>query len=132
MAREFKRADRVADAMQRCLATAIPQEIRDPRVGMVNINSVVVAKDLTMAKIYVTLVGETDAERCKTTVQILNKASAYLRTLVGKEMSLRVVPRLFFYYDESSVRGQQLSHLIDKAVAADKAAQQAQDPQDED
>ena len=52
MAREFKRSDRVADAVQRSLAQAIPNEVRDPRLGMVNINAVVVAKDLTMAKVF--------------------------------------------------------------------------------
>jgi ribosome-binding factor A len=121
MAREFKRADRVADAVQRCLAQVIPLEIRDPRLGMVNINAVVVAKDLTTAKIYVTLVGEADEQRCRQSVEILNKASSYLRTLLSKDVSLRISPRLYFYYDESSVRGQALSHLIDRAVASDRA-----------
>ncbi len=125
MAREFKRADRVADAVQRCLAQAIPREVRDPRIGMININSVVIAKDLTTAKIYVTLVGEPDAERCIASVKILNKTATFLRSIVGKELTLRSCPRLFFYYDESSVRGQHLSHLIDRAVAADQAHQAA-------
>ena len=38
MPREFARTDRVADAIQRILATAITQEIRDPRVGLVSVN----------------------------------------------------------------------------------------------
>ena len=57
MAREFTRSDRVADAVQRLLAQMIPAEIRDPRVGMVNVNSVDVARDLSIAKVYVTVVG---------------------------------------------------------------------------
>ncbi|RYD93898.1 MAG: 30S ribosome-binding factor RbfA [Sphingobacteriales bacterium] len=123
MAREFKRADRVADAVQRSLAKAIPNEVRDPRLGMVNINAVVVAKDLTMAKVYFTLVGEQDAARAKQAVEILNKVASFLRGIVCKDVALRISPRLFFYYDESSVRGQALSQLIDKAVASDKAHQ---------
>lgn len=121
MAREFKRADRVADAVQRSLAQAIPNEVRDPRLGMVNINAVVVAKDLTMAKVYFTLVGENDAARCRQAVEILNKTASFLRSIVCKDVALRISPRLFFYYDESSVRGQALSQLIDKAVASDRA-----------
>lgn len=124
MAREFKRADRVADAVQRSLAKAIPNEVRDPRLGMVNINAVVVAKDLTMAKVYFTLVGEQDAARAKQAVEILNKVASFLRGIVCKDVALRISPRLFFYYDESSVRGQALSQLIDKAVASDKAHSQ--------
>lgn len=121
MAKEYTRSDRVADAVQRSLAQLIPAEIRDPRVGMVNINSVDVARDLTLAKVYVTFVGETSPKACQESVAILNKAASFLRTLVGQDLTVRSTPRLQFYYDESSVRGQVLSNLIDRAVAADKA-----------
>lgn len=121
MAKEYTRSDRVADAVQRSLAQLIPAEIRDPRVGMVNINSVDVARDLTLAKVYVTFIGETNPKACQDSVAILNKAASFLRTLVGRDLTVRSTPRLQFYYDESSVRGQVLSNLIDRAVAADKA-----------
>jgi ribosome-binding factor A len=121
MAKEFTRSDRVADAVQRSLAQLIPAEIRDPRVGMVNINSVVVARDLTFAKVYVTFVGEDNPKACEESVAILNKAASFLRTLVGRSLTTRITPRLQFYYDESAVRGQVLSSLIDRAIAADRA-----------
>ena len=121
MAKEFTRSDRVADAVQRSLAQLIPAEIRDPRLGMVNINSVEVARDLTLAKVYVTFVGETNPQACQESVAILNKTASFLRTLVGRELTIRSTPRLQFYYDESAVRGQVLSNLIDRAVAADRA-----------
>ncbi len=130
MAKEFSRSDRVADAVQRSLAHLIPAEIRDPRLGMVNINSVDVARDLTLAKVYVTFVGETNPKACQDSVAILNKAASFLRTLVGKELTVRSTPRLQFYYDESSVRGQILSNLIDRAVAADRANHQDLDEQE--
>lgn len=109
--------------MQRQLALTIPKEIRDPRLGMVNINAVEVARDLSMAKVYVTLVGESDAKICRQSVDVLNRAANYLRGLLGREMTLRSVPKIQFYFDESAVRGQQLSRLIDEAVAQDKAGQ---------
>ena len=46
MARDFKRTDRIADQIQRDLASLIQREIKDPRLGMVTINHVKVAKDL--------------------------------------------------------------------------------------
>lgn len=121
MAKEFHRSDRVADAIQRSLALLIQQEIRDPRVGMVNINDVTVTRDLAYAKVFVTLIGEKDDEACETSVAILNKASAFLRNLVAKELTTRITPHLKFYYDKTSVRGQELSNLIDRAVASDQA-----------
>lgn len=121
MAREFKRADRVADAVQRSLAQMIPMEISDPRLGMVNINTVQVTRDLANAKVFVTFVGQDDAQACRESVAILNSAAPYLRTLLGKELSTRVTPRLHFVYDESSVKGQAIRQLIDKAIASDNA-----------
>ncbi|MEQ8514320.1 MAG: ribosome-binding factor A, partial [Chromatocurvus sp.] len=37
MAREFSRTQRVADYLQRELATLIQQELRDPRLGMISL-----------------------------------------------------------------------------------------------
>ena len=45
MAREFNRTDRVADQIQRELATLIQLEVKDPRVGMVTITGVDVSKE---------------------------------------------------------------------------------------
>ncbi|MCP8899779.1 30S ribosome-binding factor RbfA [Gilvimarinus xylanilyticus] len=120
MPREFARADRVADAIQRYLANMIQQEIRDPRVGMVNINSVTISRDMAYAKVYITVVGG-DEQEGRTSAEVLNKASGFLRTLLAKELDMRTVPKLNFNYDHTSVRGQELSSLIDRAVAADKA-----------
>jgi len=119
MAREFARTDRIADAIQRILATTIAQEVRDPRVGMVNINDVTVSRDMAYAKVYVTFVGRDDEVECKFAADALNHAAGFLRSIVAKELDIRVTPRLQFFYDKTSVRGQELSSLIDKAIAED-------------
>lgn len=127
MAREFKRTDRVADALQRSVSQFIQQEIRDPRIGMVNVNDVSVTRDLAFAKIFVTFVGrETDAE-CEAALAILNKAAGFLRSLVAKDLDLRATPRLQFVYDKTTIRGNQLANLIERAVADDKA-KNSEDP----
>ncbi len=122
MAREFKRTDRLADAVQRILAQLIQFEVRDPRIGMVNINDVTVSRDLSFAKVFVTYVDRVTDEECEEATAALNKASGFLRTQLAKELDIRVTPRLSFVYDKTSVRGQQLSQLIDKAVREDQSA----------
>ena len=121
MAKEFHRADRVADAMRRELARLIQHEVRDPRVGMVNVNDVEVSRDLATAKVFVTLVGEDDRSKIDTSMEALNKAAGFLRSQLAKEIQIRTIPRLQFRYDETSVRGQHLSALIDKAVKSDQS-----------
>lgn len=119
MPREFFRSDRVSDAIQRLLGQIIPQEVRDPRVGMVNINQVTVSRDMAYAKIYVTFVGDDEAASLQA-VSILNKASGFLRGFVAKELDMRTVPKLQFFYDKTAIRGQEISTLIDRALAEDK------------
>lgn len=131
MPREFTRSDRVSDAIQRLLGKLIPQEVRDPRVGMVNINDVKVTRDMSYAKVYVTFVGVDSDEEGQESAGILNKASGFLRSLLAKELSMRTVPRLQFIYDKTSIRGQELSSLIDRAVAGDKARHDPETKDDE-
>ena len=57
MPREFSRTRRVAEQMQRELAQVIQQEIKDPRVGMVTVSAVEVSKDLAVAKVFISALG---------------------------------------------------------------------------
>jgi ribosome-binding factor A len=117
MSREFNRTDRLGAQMQRELAVLVRAEIHDPRLGMVTIQEVRVARDLSYAKVYFTLLGNqlniTEAARH------LNDAAGYLRHLLGQRIIVRSVPELHFTYDESVERGVRLSSLIDQAVRSD-------------
>ncbi|MBX2808494.1 MAG: 30S ribosome-binding factor RbfA [Cellvibrionaceae bacterium] len=119
--REFSRTDRVADAVKRALATLIQQEVRDPRVGMVNVNDVELSRDLAIAKVYISFVGKDEDADCREACDALNHAAAYLRTLLAKQLAIRTTPKLQFFYDKTAIQGQQLSHLIDRAVASDQS-----------
>ncbi len=127
MARDFKRTDRLGDAIQRILAQLLQFEVRDPRIGMVNINDVNVSRDLSIARVYVTFVGKESDEECAEAEEALNKAAGFLRSQLAKELDIRTTPRLHFIYDATSVRGQKLSNLIDKAMREDRAASDDRD-----
>ncbi|XUO85372.1 30S ribosome-binding factor RbfA [Halomonas sp. KM007] len=121
--REFKRTDRVADQLQKELAVLIQREVKDPRLGMVTVSGATVSRDLGYADIYVTLLGEQDPERIKENLQVLKRAAGFLRSQIAQRIKLRHVPELRFHFDESVVRGQHLSSLIDEAVSTDRARQ---------
>lgn len=118
--REFKRTDRVADQLQQELAVLIQREVKDPRLGMITVSGVTVSRDLGYADVYVTLLGENDAERIKDNLKVLKRAAGFLRSQIARRIKLRHVPELRFHYDESVVRGHKLSSLIDEAVASDR------------
>lgn len=112
MRSEVKRADRVAEMIQRKLSQIIQLEIKDPRVPQfVTISAVNVSPDLGHAKVYFTILnGDIGL-----TASILNAASSYLRTALARTIKLRIVPQLFFVYDQSIEYGKHLSRLIDDA-----------------
>jgi len=119
MPREFTRSERVSDAIQRELATLIRENVRDPRVGMLSVTDVTVSRDLATAKIYVAFVGERSQQQIDKGLDALNGAAGYLRKLLSSSISLRVTPKLTFFFDESGHRGQRLEALIDFAVTSD-------------
>ncbi len=121
MAREFKRTDRLGDAIKRSLAKLIQFEVRDPRVPMVNVNDVQLTRDLSMAKVYVAFVGEDDPAKCKEASEALNNAAGFLRSQLARELDVRTTPRLQFLYDATALSGNRMSKLIDDAVAIDRA-----------
>ncbi|MCC5884079.1 MAG: 30S ribosome-binding factor RbfA [Halomonas sp.] len=121
--REFKRTDRIGDQMQKELAVLIQREVKDPRLGMVTVSGVTVSRDLGYADVYVTLLGEDSPEHIKENLKVLKQASGFLRSQIARRIKLRHVPELRFHYDESVVRGQRLSSLIDEAVERDRSRQ---------
>jgi ribosome-binding factor A len=124
MPKDFPRARRVADQIQRELPELIRQEVKDPRVGMLTITEVEVNRDMEHAKVFFTTLGGTaEHDAC---LQGLQRASGFLRSLLSQRMQLRVVPKLSFVYDTSVERGLQLDRLIETAIAED-----AKHPKDE-
>ncbi|MFC2973401.1 30S ribosome-binding factor RbfA [Azotobacter bryophylli] len=121
MAKDYSRTQRIGDQMQRELSLLIQREIKDPRLGMVTITGVQVVRDLSHAKVFITVMGKEDsAQEIERNLEILNEAAGFLRMLLGKSMKLRTIPQLHFCYDASIRRGVELSALIERAVAEDR------------
>ena len=115
MPKDYSRALRIADQIQRELADLIRNELKDPRIGMITLTVVEVSHDYAHAKIfYTTLRSENDNFL---TGKGLEHAAGFLRSHLSHRLKLRVVPQLHFIYDESIERGMRLSQLIDEAVA---------------
>ena len=118
MAREFNRADRIAQQMKREVAIILQRELKDPRVRMATVSDVTVSGDLMYAKIYVTFM-DNDAEAVKAAIKVLNKAKGFVRTMIGRAMKLRAVPEITFFYDKSLDEGMRLSNLITETLKKD-------------
>ncbi|HSW23401.1 MAG TPA: 30S ribosome-binding factor RbfA [Burkholderiaceae bacterium] len=104
------RGFRVADQIQRDLAELI-RTLKDPRVGMVTINTVEVSPDYAHAQVYFSLlVGS--PEDCEAG---LNEAAGFLRHGLFKRLAIHTVPTLHFHFDRTTERAAEMSALIRKA-----------------
>lgn len=117
MARDFNRSERVAGQLRRDLATLIQQEIKDPEVGFVSLSDVEVSRDLSHAKVFITVF---DPEKAKTSLKALRRAAPFLRTRLAHMLRMRHVPELHFQHDDSVEQGSRIDELIAKALSADK------------
>ncbi|HPE60123.1 MAG: 30S ribosome-binding factor RbfA [Thiothrix sp.] len=125
--RGYSRAERVAEQLQRDVAILIRERVKDPRVGMVTVLDVTVSKDLAHAKVWFDVLDTGHAREVEAS---LNHAAGFLRRELGKGLKLRVTPELRFIYDDTQSRGNQLSALIERVVAEDRAAHEDHEGED--
>jgi ribosome-binding factor A len=119
MAREFARTDRVGQEIQKEIATILMREVKDPRLAMTTVSAVELTRDLAYAKIFVTFFTN-EASEIKSSIEVLNDAAGFSRSLLAKKLRARIMPHLRFVYDSSMAEGVRMSSLVDEAVASDK------------
>ena len=85
------------------------------------ISAVKVSADLGYAEVYVTVMGrelgdEQSEAANKETLDVLNKASGFLRHELSRRIKTRITPRLRFHYDKTNAYGNYMFGLIAEAV----------------
>lgn len=106
------RIQRVASLVQTTLAKILLNEIEG--FNLVTITNVSLAKDFSSAKVFVSVLDDIHA---KQKVAELNEEAKHIRMLLARsKIQMRVIPELHFIYDDSTLRGNRISALIDKAL----------------
>ena len=107
----YRRAERVADQIRMEVADILMRKIKDPRVRSVTVTDVELTDDLRLARIYVTTMEPAEAER-----QVfygLEKAGRFIRSELGRRLTLRYLPDLLFIKDVSGPRGDRILRLLE-------------------
>ena len=117
------RQARVAEMIKRELAEIFQRELGDPRLGLMSVNEVEVAPDLSVAKVFVSAIG--DDQKKAEALKALQGASGFLRGQLGHRIELRSVPALQFRYDTGVERGARMFELLreeEREIGAGDAA----------
>ena len=108
----FNRCEKVGGQIQKVLADVLHKNIKDPRLEMTTITSVKMSADLRLARIYFITSGinkkEADA------IKGFKSALGYIKRTLARELGLRYMPDLKFYYDKSFDYGSHIDAILKK------------------
>src|SRR5215208_4168108 len=95
-----RRTEMLGSTIQRELAEMILRDLNDPRLtGMPSITRVKVSPDLSIADVYVTIMG-TEGQQTAALNALKHSAGA-MRAKLTKSLTLRQAPYLKFHFDEN-------------------------------
>jgi ribosome-binding factor A len=95
-----RRTEMLGSTIQKELAQIIMRELNDPRLtGMPSITRVKVSPDLSVADVYMTIMGTEGQQNAA--LNALRHSAGMMRTKLTKLLSLRQSPYLKFHIDEN-------------------------------
>ncbi len=125
-----ERDRRLGELLKEEISDIIRREVRDPRIGsFVSITEVDVSGDLRHAKVFVSVMGSEQEKQ--DTMDGLEEATGFIRSLVGERITIYHIPELKFRYDDSIEHGIHISEIIKEARAEDKKAMKERQNLDE-
>jgi ribosome-binding factor A len=113
------RIERIAEQFREEVSQILATEVADPGVGLVTVTRVKVTPDLSLARVYWTLLG--DAAERKRTTKALQRAAPFVRHVLATRITLRRVPEVAFQYDEGLAAHQRVEELLHEIHDADAA-----------
>ena len=94
----YKRSQRVSDSIKKEVASIFLFKVNDPRLRNITVTKVVLSDDLSNAKIFYSTINLNDEEA--SVKKALDKSKGFIRTMLGKSISLKKIPTISFFKDD--------------------------------
>jgi ribosome-binding factor A len=117
------RKDRLEELIRRIVSDIIFKEVKDPRIGFVTVTDVELTKDFSEARIGVSILGS--SVEVRKSMEGIRSSSGYIQKLLGKELKIRAVPRVYFYLDKSIEQGVLMVDKIEKLTESIKDSEES-------
>lgn len=112
------RIEKINNLIRQEISELLQRQVKDPRLGtFIAVTEVSTSPDLKSAKVFVSRIS--NQEEKEEAMQALEAAAGFLRKSLMKNLRLRRVPDLHFYWDDSIERADRLFRLLDQASAED-------------
>ena len=101
--------------MQHILANLFISKIFIPEAGLLTVSKVEVTYDLKIAKVYLTFLE--NKKSIEDVLKIIKAKHNLIRHYVGLNLTLKYIPKLLFYHDDSLDHAQKIDNLIQKFLS---------------
>lgn len=108
--KERKRSAKVAEAIRNELSILLVGKVQDPRLLNLSISRVEVTDDLSLARIFFTVLG--DEKAAKAAAEGLRRARGFMRSHIARTLNLRFTPDLQFRYDDIAGKVAELEDIF--------------------
>ncbi|HON86623.1 MAG: 30S ribosome-binding factor RbfA [Firmicutes bacterium] len=122
-----QRPDRIAALIREVVSELIMRRLKDPRIGFASVVRVSVNKDLSQAKVYISVLG-TEEEKEKT-MEGLKSAQGLIRAEVSKALGIRHAPEIQFILDDSIEYSIHISKLLSEIEEDEKKDKDKEQPE---
>ena len=112
MNKGYIRADRVADLLKEEISQMLCIEVKDPHIGFITITDVEVSKDLKLAKVFYTILG--DERQLGKSSDALQRVLPFIKRQLGKRLRMRYIPDILFRYDHSLDYGSKIDTILNQ------------------
>jgi len=109
---QYKRSARVGDQIKKDVANIIMLELKDPRLGLITINSVELSDDLRYARVFYTVFGDEKVK--KESQKGLDSAKSFIQRELAKRIRIKRIPELTFKYDQTIEKASRIDHLLNQ------------------
>src|SRR5688500_17599351 len=104
------RKERLEELLRREISDIIRREVKDPRIGFLTVTDAEVTRDLSFAKVFVSVMGTPEEQQAA--LKGLNSATRFIRGEFGQRIKLRQVPEIQFRFDPSIQQGARIHELL--------------------
>jgi ribosome-binding factor A len=106
----YSRAERVGGLIQQALSDILRKRIKDPRLEMTTITHVKMTRDLRIARIYYSTTG--GQQKIEAAQKGFESAIGFVKRDLARQLGLRYMPAIEFYYDDSFDYGAHIDKLL--------------------
>lgn len=106
----FSRSERLKELFHAEISRAL-EGVKDPGLsGFLTITDVELSPDKKLVRVYYSILGS--ARERENAARALERASPYLRQVLRKRLTLKMIPQIVFVYDETPEKASRIDKML--------------------